>query len=140
MLKHNITYEDFNGNTVTETFYFNLSKSELVEMQFDTEGGFAESLQKIVATQDSKALIAEFKKLILASYGEKSEDGKRFIKNDQLRDEFKQTAAYNALFVQLATDDSAAAAFIQGILPKDISEEVKTKAEAPALPPPPPAA
>lgn len=120
MLKRNITFTDFNDKEVTETLYFNLSKSEMIEMEMMAEGGFAESLQRIVEAKDVAKLIVEFKKIILASYGEKSDDGKRFIKNEKLREEFSQTAAYNALFMELATDDNAATEFITGVLPKDI--------------------
>jgi len=124
MLKRDITYEDFNGNTVTETFYFNISKPELVEMDVEYKEGMHAFLQKIIDTKDAKELIVQFKTLVLMAYGQKSEDGKRFIKNDQLREEFSQTAAYQALFMELATDDNAVALFIKGILPKDLAAVV----------------
>lgn len=122
MLKRDITYTDFNGNTVTDTFYFNLSKSELVEMEYSHKEGLGEMLQRLIETQDKGAIIGEFKKLVLQAYGQKSEDGKRFIKNEQLREEFVQSPAYDALFMELAMDDQKAAAFIQGVLPKEMSE------------------
>lgn len=140
MLKRNITYEDFNGETVTDVFYFNMAKSELVEMEMSALNGFSKSLARIIETKDAKSLIDEFKKLILLSYGEKSDDGKRFVKNDALREAFSQTAAYQSLFMELATNDKAAAEFIQGILPKDMSDEVlksQTAAKLSVLPPPP---
>lgn len=121
MLKRDITYTDFNDNEVTEPFYFNLSKAELVEMEMMTEGGMAKSLQDIVKAQNSGQLIATFKKIILESYGVKSEDGKRFIKSEELRHEFSQTAAFQQLFVELCTNDEAAAIFINGIMPKDMT-------------------
>lgn len=131
MLKRDVTYEDFNGLTVTETFYFNLSKTELVEMEYNYEDGFGATLEKIVEAQDNRMLISEFKKLILMAYGEKSEDGKRFVKNDQLREDFSQTAAFNELFMELATDDKAASAFINAIVPKDISKNMTDELERP---------
>ena len=124
MLKLPVTYEDFNGETQTETLYFNLSKSELIELEVGVEGGFAKMLDNIVKSENQKELVAQFKKLILLAYGVKSEDGKRFIKSDQLREEFSQTAAYNELFMKFATDDKAAADFVNGIIPKDMVEEV----------------
>lgn len=134
MLKHEITYEDFNGDTITEYFYFNLSKTELIELEHEYDRGFASNIEAIVEAKNTKELISEFKKLILMSYGKKSEDGKRFIKNDELREEFSQTAAFNELFIKLATDDAAAAAFVNGIIPKDmaksIEENTKTKSTA----------
>lgn len=125
MLKRNITYEDFNGKTITETFYFNLSKAELVEMEYNYKNGFAAEIEAISKAEDNKSLIAIFKDLILRAYGEKSEDGKRFVKNDELREQFSQTAAYSELFMELATNDKAASDFISGIIPKDMSEAVE---------------
>jgi hypothetical protein len=126
MLKREVTYEDFDGNQVTDTFYFNLNRTELIEMEVGYEGGLQAALQRIIESKDNKNLIAEFKKIILQSYGMKSEDGKRFIKNDMLREDFQQTAAFDSLFMDLATNDNAAADFIKGILPKGFVTEEKT--------------
>ena len=125
MLIRPITYENFDGETVTETFHFNLSKSEIVELQVSYKEGLEAAIARIVRTEDKKQLIEEFKRIILLSYGERSEDGKRFVKNDELREAFSQTAAYDSLFIELATDDTAAADFIKGILPKDFAKEVE---------------
>jgi hypothetical protein len=133
MLKRAITYEDFNGETVTEEFYFNITKSELVELEVGHgEGGIEAFIKRIVKAQDNKELIAEFKRIILLSYGVKSADGRRFMKSDELRTEFEQTAAFDALFIELATSDDAAAKFIQGILPRDMTPDQ----DKPILPPP----
>jgi hypothetical protein len=134
MLKRNITYEDFDGNTVTEVFYFNLSKTEIVELEVEYEGGLEKSIQRIIEAKDYEVLIREFQRLILLSYGVKSEDGKRFVKSDQLREEFKQTAAYDALFVELAADENAAADFFIGVVPKDLADGVRTELAATTLP------
>lgn len=145
MLKRSITYEDFNGNTQTDEFYFNLTKSELVELEAGYEGGLEATIRRIVEAKDNAALIREFKRIILAAYGERSEDGKRFVKNEELRNEFTQTAAYDALFFELATNETAASDFIKAVLPKDMAAEIeKTEAEAQTqgferkLPPAPP--
>jgi hypothetical protein len=135
MYKRPITYEDFNGNEVTETFNFHLSKAELVELEVSYDQGFADTLQRIIETQDTKGLVAEFKKLILLAYGVRSEDGKRFIKSDQLREEFTQHPAYSALFMELATDDKAAGDFVNGIIPRDMAELVAQQ-DKPLAPPP----
>lgn len=124
MLKREIVYEDFNGNQVTEVFYFNLSKPELVELEVEYEGGFGAMMQKIIEANNHKDLLQHFKRIVLMAYGEKSPDGKRFIKSDQLREEFSQSAAYNALFMELATNDEAAALFIKGVMPKDLASEL----------------
>lgn len=117
MLKKTITYTDYNGVEHTEDFYFNLSKAEIMEMEMGTSGGLSEMINKIVAAQDAPAIIKVFKDLILKAYGEKSPDGKRFIKSDEIATAFSQTDAYSQLFMELATDTDAASAFVNGIVP-----------------------
>ena len=130
MLKKTIKYTDYNGVERGEDFYFNLSKAELMEM--GTTGGLAESIQKVVDTQDIPSIIKIFKDIILKAYGEKSADGKRFVKVNEagvpLSIGFSQTEAYSTLFMELATDADAAANFIKGIIPNDVEipeEELK---------------
>ena len=127
MLKKTIAYTDFNGTKLTEDFYFNLSKAEIMEMELTTAGGLAERIQKIVAAQDTPSIIKVFKELILKAYGEKSADGKRFMKEDEkgtpLYIAFSQTAAYSELFMELATNADAAAEFVNGIVPADMAQQ-----------------
>lgn len=123
MLKKSVTYTDYNGVERTEDFYFNLSKAELMEMELSTTGGLAEMIQKIVAAQDGPAIIKLFKELVLKAYGEKSPDGKRFIKSPEIAEAFSQTEAYSDIFMELATDADAAAKFVNGILPADMAKE-----------------
>lgn len=132
MLKETITYVDYNGTQRTEDHYFNLTKAEIMEMEMSTTGGFIEMVQKIVKAQDTPAIIKIFKDLILKSYGEKSPDGKRFIKSEEISTAFSQTEAYSQLFMKLATDADAAARFVNGILPNDVNA---AKTAAPALKP-----
>ena len=124
MLKKNIKYTDYNGVERDETFLFNLTKAELMEMEMGTTGGLAEKIQSIMEAQDAPAIIQIFKDIILKAYGEKSADGKRFIKiNDAgvpLSIGFSQTEAYSQLFMELATNSEEAAKFIKGIIPGDI--------------------
>ena len=117
MLKKTITYNDYNGNERTEDFYFNLTKAEIMEMELGTTGGLAEMLTRIVAAQDAPAIIKIFKDIVLKAYGEKSPDGKRFVKSEELSTAFSQTEAYSQLFMELATDADEAAKFINGIVP-----------------------
>ena len=124
MLKKEIAYTDYNGVERKETFYFNLSKAEITEMELTTVGGFAEMIQKIVDAQDAPSIIKTFKDLVLKSYGEKSPDGKRFIKTKELRDSFEQTEAYSTLFMELATNAEAASEFVNGIIPADLAKQV----------------
>ncbi len=132
MLKRDITYQDFNDEKVTDTFYFNITKSEIIELEVETKEGMDATIKKIIETKDNKTLIAEFKRIILLAYGEKSGDGKRFIKSDESREAFSQTAAFDTLFIELATEEEAAANFIKGVLPKELSAEI----EKAILPPP----
>lgn len=131
MIAKTVKYQDFNGNDCEDKFYFNLTKAELTEMELGIDGGLAEHIQKIVKANNGEQIIAVFKKLILKSYGIKSEDGKRFRKTDDngvpLSIEFSETPAYSALFMELATDDKAAAEFVNGIVPVDLAEEAAKK-------------
>lgn len=124
MLKKTITYIDYDENERTEDFYFNLSKAELMEMEMSEQGGLQKFIHKIVAEQDHKRIVEMFKDLVLRSYGEKSMDGKRFIKSKEMRSAFEQTEAYSELFMELATDADAAAAFVRGITPASIDTGV----------------
>lgn len=120
MLKKTITYTDYNGTERTEDFFFNLNKAELMEMEMSTAGGLAEMIQNIVKANDGPAIMKIFKDIVLKAYGEKSPDGKKFIKSEELSTAFSQTEAYSNLFMELATDADVAAAFINGIIPSDI--------------------
>ena len=121
MLKKTITYTDYEGNERTEDFYFNLSKAELMEMELSSSGGMEKYIRRIISERDNAKIVAIFKELVLKAYGVKSDDGKRFIKSQQLRDEFSQTEAYSDLFFELATNADAAADFVNGIIPKNLS-------------------
>jgi hypothetical protein len=132
MLKKTIKYDDYNGVERNEDFYFNLSKAELMEMEMSTTGGLTEMIDKVVKAQDAPAIIKIFKDLVLKAYGEKSADGKRFIKSKELATAFSQTEAYSILFMELATDATAAAEFVKGIVPADAVEQID-KSNHPAL-------
>jgi hypothetical protein len=118
MLKKTINYIDYNGTERTEDFYFNLSKAEVMEMEMGTTGGLSTRINKVIEAKEIPAIVSIFKDLVLKSYGEKSEDGKHFVKNEELRTAFSQTEAYSNLFMELATDANAAIAFVNGIVPQ----------------------
>lgn len=124
MLKKTVSYTDYNGVERKEDFYFNLSKAEIMEMELGTTGGLAEMIQRVVDAKDAPAIIKIFKDLVLKAYGEKSADGRRFIKSQELSDAFAQTEAYSIIFMELATDDKAAAAFVNGIVPADMAQQI----------------
>lgn len=129
MLKKTITYEDYDGNTRTEDFYFNLSKAELIEIEASTPGGVAAKLEKISKDNNGSEIIKTFKDIILKSYGVKSEDGKRFIKSEEISKAFEETEAYSELFYELALDADKAAAFVNGIMPRKLIEEANNDPE-----------
>lgn len=121
MLKKRITYTDYDGIERTEDFYFNLSKSELAEMELTTVGSLTNALQRMVDAKDVSELARTFKSIMLRAYGEKTADGKRFVKSEAISEAFSQTPAYDQLFMELFTDAKAAAAFVEGIIPKDVA-------------------
>lgn len=127
MLKETIKYTDYNGVPREEDFYFNLTEAEVTEMELSEVGGMSALMQRIINTDDRPALIKIFKEIICKSYGEKSADGKRFMKFDEndrpLVNNFKQSEAYSVLFMKLSTDADAAARFVQGILPANMNQK-----------------
>lgn len=125
MLKKTIKYTDFNGNSREEDFYFNLTKAEVVEMQLEKNGGLDAYVRRIINSQDSASIIKEFKELILKAYGEKSDDGKRFMKTKEITEGFSHTEAYSELFMELSTNADAASAFVNGIVPNQVLEEIR---------------
>lgn len=120
MLKRTFSYTDFDGVKREESAYFNLTKSELTEMELSATGGLTKMIEKIVETQDGARIISIFKELILKAYGEKSPDGRRFIKSKELSDAFSQTPMYDMLFMELATDADKASDFMKAVIPSDI--------------------
>ena len=116
MFKKVIKYEDFNGQQREDTFYFNLSKAEIMEMELSTQAGVEEMIKMLIATKDNAKIVQIFKDLILKSYGIKSEDGTRFIKSQELRDAFEQSNAYSELFMEILSSSDAQIAFINGVV------------------------
>lgn len=122
MFKDKITYVDYNGIEREEEFFFNLNEAELFEMQNSVRGGLTEKVKKIMETKNTPEIIKLFKEIMQMSYGVKSDDGRRFIKNKEVLDEFVQTEAYSKIYMKLATDSDYAAKFINEIIPKDIAD------------------
>lgn len=124
MIKKTITYTDFNGVERTEDFYFHLTEAELTEMDLDEQGDLAGKLQKIVDSKDLKEIKDAFKWIVLKSYGEKSDDGRRFMKSPEITKAFEETQAYSDIWMELATNEEAASAFVNGIIPAKLSSEM----------------
>lgn len=129
MLKKTVTYTDYNGVQRTEDFYFNLSKAELMEMELGTTGGFAEKMRAIVASNDGPTIMRIFKEILLKAYGEKSDDGKRFVKSSEISASFEQTEAYSQIFMELVTDADKSSEFIIAIMPKDVQDDAQKEAK-----------
>ena len=122
MLKKLITYVDYNGTERKENFYFNLTKTELLEMETEVTGGMRQLLENMMEKQDIPKIMKSFKTIILRAYGEKSPDGKRFYKSEELSTAFSQTEAYNVLYMELLSDSKKAAAFINALMPEDMQD------------------
>ena len=123
MLAKPITYTDYNGVERTETFYFNLSQAELIDMQLGGKDGlYSNKLQKMIDNHDAAAIVATIKEFVLKSYGEKTDDGKRFIKSPEISEAFMQTEAYSQLITELLSDDAKSSEFILGIMPQALRE------------------
>ena len=124
MLKKTITYEDYNGETRTEVFYFNLTRTEVLEMEYSLGPGksLTETLKVLIHEKDMSAIISTIRDIVLTAYGEKSADGRRFIKNQETREFFEQCPAYDVLYMELATNAEAAAEFLNGIMPQAVTQ------------------
>ena len=122
MLKKTVSYVDYNGVERTEDFYFNLSKAEVAEMELSVEGGFSKMLEDVIKSKDNVKIVNIFKQMVLKAYGEKSADGRRFVKSEELAQAFAQTEAYSEIFMELALDSNAAAAFVNGIMPANLDK------------------
>lgn len=134
MLKKTITFMDYDGHERTEDYYFNLSKAELADMQMSEYGGLDKLLTKIINTNDNVKLYQYFRDIVQKSYGVKSLDGKRFIKDPEETKAFTETEAYSVLIMELIQDADAASNFINSIIPQDLEEAVKKQTANGALP------
>lgn len=125
MLKRTIEYVDFDGNNRKEDFYFNLNKSEVIKW-LTTTGDYTldRVVERLGKERNGKKIMEIFEDLIHRSYGEKSLDGRRFVKNEEIWLNFYETEAYSVLFTELVTDAKKASAFINGIIPNDMATDI----------------
>lgn len=124
MIKKTVTYTDYNGVERTESFYFHFSEAEILDMEMSTEGGFAERVQRIVDAKQQTELLKVIKKFVYDAYGVKSDDGKRFIKNDEVKTAFIESPAYSKIFMEMLGDDKIAAEFVNGVVPANMKDEL----------------
>lgn len=127
MLKRTIEYTNYDGVTVKEDFYFNLTRSELTMMEMSEDGGLTAKLQTIVDSKNGKLIMQTFHDLLLKSYGVKSPDGRRFMKSDEISREFSETLAFDEIFTELVTSPEKALAFVQAIIPKELTQPSKAQ-------------
>ena len=132
MLKKTVTYKTFDDKEVTDTFYFNITRNELVgievgesSQQMLTAETFTDTIKKAMATNDSAKLMEIFRTVVDRAYGEKSDDGRHFRKSDEILNDFKSTMAYDEIIMELAFNEQAASAFIKGVLPKELLPQNK---------------
>lgn len=124
MFKKTVTYKDYNDVERTETYHFHFSEAEILDMEMSVEGGFAERVQKIIDANDQTKLMKVIQKFVIDAYGVKSEDGKRFIKNEQVKTEFIESPAYSKIWMELVTNDQVAADFINNVIPADMKDQL----------------
>jgi hypothetical protein len=127
MLKHKITYENYDEDQVTEELYFNLTKNELVALEVEHHEGMYKWLEKIAASKDRKTIYDETRKIVLLAYGEKTPDGRSFLKTPEITEAFAHTAAFHKLMEDLVFDEDMSATFMKGILPKDLMAQVEAE-------------
>ena len=129
MLKKTITYVDYDDNERTEDFYFNLTQAEIIELNLSPMGGLDNTLRKIIKETNTGKIVEMIKHIILMAYGEKSFDGKKFIKKDpvtgrKLSEDFEASPAFSVLFMELLEDEKKAASFINSIIPQDVRAKI----------------
>ena len=125
MIKKTLTYVDFNGQERTETFHFHFSETELLDMETSVDGGFSERVQRIVDAKDQGELLKILQKFVKDAYGVKSDDGRRFVKNEDVLAAFVESPAYPKIFMELLGDDKAAAEFVNGVVPADFKDRLE---------------
>ena len=133
MFKKTITYTNFNGEEITEDFFFNLSKSEIAKSNFSTAGGIENLLRKLVNEKNIQSLSDLFTDFIGRSYGIRSDDGKFFRKSPEIRADFENSAAYDTLYMELLTSPESAVEFLKGVLPSDLTKDIENNDEIKAL-------
>ena len=127
MIKKTVTYTDFDGNERTEDFYFHLTEQELTEWELSVDGGLSGVLTRIVNSRDNKKLVEIFKDLLIKSYGVKTPDGRGFIKNEEVLNNFIYTQAFSDIYMELATNDKAASEFVNGVIPANLVKAANTE-------------
>lgn len=132
MIIKTLTFKNFLGETETSDFYFNMSEGELTLLQVraidQKHESFTDKLDKIAKGIQGKELADVIEDLVLKSYGVKSTDGKLFVKNPQILEEFTSSGAYSVLITELFSLEGSLAEFVNGVVPEDLVENSKKEA------------
>lgn len=125
MIKKTIQYIDLYGKNQEETHYFNLTKAEIAKLQVKGDGTFIDNLKKAAENGKVEQLFDFFHDLVRDSYGEKSEDGRRFVKTKEAQEEFESSIAFSELLTNLILDPKELSTFTRGILPPDWAANIQ---------------
>lgn len=132
MYKVDLEHENFDGETVTSTLYFNITKTRLAKnLELRDE---LDEIQKMIGGETRELTPGEIQKIVnlvekimKISYGVRSEDGKRFDQRADRWEEFQQTAAYDAFLYSLFETPSKATEFMVGVMPKDLIRQAEAQ-------------
>lgn len=125
MYKTTVTYTDYDDVQRTEDLYFNLTTAELIKMENSIAGGLQKRIEIMMQRHDVPTIMQTMEDLIKQAYGQKSMDGRKFVKSDEIYDDFLQSGAYNEFYMGVITDEKKSSEFLDGIIPSDIKEKVK---------------
>lgn len=141
MIKETVTYEDFNGNTHTEELHFNMTEFELTEFAMELPEDLADSVKPdaspaeimtvVVSKLGRKGIVDFIKRLVIASFGVKSEDGLSFIKNEKIATQFANSMAFHTFVMELISNDDASAKFFNGIIPAKLAAKIPAELQGP---------
>lgn len=125
MIKHTVTYEDFNGDMVTEELYFHMSVNQLLETELSHEGGLSKVLPEMLKNNDMGEVLRLFKKIVMDTYGKRSNDGKRFNPaSKEEAEEFINSPAFDQFFQDITANEGAIGEFITGMMPKSMMKRL----------------
>jgi hypothetical protein len=123
MISKEITFEDFAGNQVTDTYWFHLSAAEVTELAMSRRG-LDEYLEEIIKTEDVAQLFIIFKELLGMAVGKPLND-RVFDKDELISKEFLRSGAYEEFFFELIQNPAMAAEFIKEMMPKNLEGRIE---------------
>ena len=128
MQKLTVQYQNWDGDLETEDLYFHLNIKELQEME-KWDVPLTKRIAKLTKTEDGTEAFELMRDIVEAAYGERSSDGKRFVKNPEVLKNFTQGLAYDEVILQFIDGTTDLAKFVEGLLPKKVFELAKKNAK-----------